>query len=301
MADQSESRRSEAARPLSSATLSVEMDTLQPPLAPETASAGAVALASPPPAAPALVDEDEDDPAAHHDPDAYDWYPVLRRPRADGWTVDVQRHFIEVLADTGSVDQACQAVGKAKSSAYALRRAPGAEGFAAAWRVAIDNAAKRALDECFERALVGTDEPVFDRDGRRVGRRLRQSDKLLMFILRAYMPERFRYAARDVREPGEPLPPRIQPLHRAIALVEPPRPARPEETMDAETLESRLWCADILQSERPHWQKSAGEREAQDVPEPSIGARFEQMLEDTKRANAGLPPLGEEDEDDYAG
>ena len=32
-----------------------------------------------------------------HDPDQYDWYPILRRPRADGWTPARQRLFIETL------------------------------------------------------------------------------------------------------------------------------------------------------------------------------------------------------------
>src|SRR3546814_16376152 len=85
-----------------------------------------------------------------------------------------------------------------ESSAYRLRRAPGAEAFDRAWGAAIDAAAKKLLDAAFERALVGTDEPVFDRDGNRVGRRLRQSDRLLMFLLRAYGPERFQDRQRGV-------------------------------------------------------------------------------------------------------
>jgi hypothetical protein len=290
MAHHGESRRSEAANPVLSAEPEVLQPTIAPTVAPEAPPAGALALAPQP--EPPARQEEEPQP----DPAKYDWYPVLRRPRADGWTVDVQRRFIEILADTGSVDQACQEVGKSKSSAYALRRAPGAEGFAAAWRIAIDNAASRALDECFERALVGTDEPVFDRDGRRVGRRFRQSDKLLMFILRAYMPDRFRHAERDVRAALETPAPAIAPMRKAIAMVEPSRPVRPETTMDADDLDLRLRCADIMQGERPPWHVSTVE---QDIASPSIDERFETELENAKRANAGLPPL-EEDDDDNA-
>jgi hypothetical protein len=268
-----------------------EPDFLQPTVAPEAPSAGALAIATP----PSTPVTQEDEPAGQPDLSPYDWYPVLRRPRADGWTVDVQRRFIEVLADSGSVIEACLTVGKAKSSAYALRRSPGAEGFAAAWRIAIDNAAARALDECFERALVGTDEPVFDRDGRRVGRRLRQSDRLLMFILRAYMPDRFRYAARDVRTPDEPPAPAVEPVQQAIALVEPPRPARPEELMDADTLESRLWCADILEGERPRWHKGVPDDTAAPL---AMDEDFETALENAKRAAGGLPPLEADPDDD---
>ena len=291
MQDHPESRRSEAARPVRAAepdTLqpvrAAEPDTLQPTVMPEASSAGAIALVAP--AAPSVAREDE------RDLTAYDWYPVHRRPRADGWTVEVQRHFIEVLANSGSVLEACQAVNKTKSSAYALRRAPGAEGFAAAWQIAIDNAAARALDECFERALVGSDEPVFNRDGDRIGRRLRQSDRLLMFILRAYMPDRFRHGARDVRVPNEPPTPAIASLQKAIALVEPSRPAQPEQTMDAETLEMRLRCADVLQGERPRWHRGNDEEAATPA---STNAHFEFALENAKRAAAGLPPLEEDD------
>src|SRR3546814_15381884 len=62
-----------------------------------------------------------------HDPAAYEWVPVLRKRRKDGWSPDKQRAFIEVLADTGSVATAAQRVGMSESSAYRLRRSPGAE------------------------------------------------------------------------------------------------------------------------------------------------------------------------------
>ena len=95
-----------------------------------------------------------------HDPAAYDWIPVLKKRRKDGWSPDKQRAFIEALADSGSVATAAQCVGMSESSAYRLRRAPGAEAFDRAWSAAIDAASKKLLDAAFERALVGTDEPV---------------------------------------------------------------------------------------------------------------------------------------------
>ncbi len=45
---------------------------------------------------------------ARFDPDDYEWRPVVRRPRADGWTPEVQGKFIRALSDTGVVQQACQ-------------------------------------------------------------------------------------------------------------------------------------------------------------------------------------------------
>src|SRR3546814_8362308 len=77
-----------------------------------------------------------------HDPAAYEWVPVLRKRRKDGWSPDKQRAFIEVLADTGSVATAAQRVGMSESSAYRLRRSPGAEALDRAWSAAIDPAAK---------------------------------------------------------------------------------------------------------------------------------------------------------------
>ena len=66
------------------------------------------------------------------DPDAYQWIPVLRRPRSDGWTPQRQTEFIAALADCGVVEEAAHAVNMSPKSCYRLRRAPGAGNFAAA-------------------------------------------------------------------------------------------------------------------------------------------------------------------------
>lgn len=257
-------------------------DSLGPALSVDSPTA----LAAIPQAAP---------PANSGDPparslDDYDWVPVFRKPRADGWSAETQRKFIEVLADTGSVMQAAMAVGKAKANCYKLRRSPGAEGFAAAWAAAIDAASTRALDEAFERAMVGSDEPVFDRDGNPVGRRFRQSDRLLMFILRAYMPERFRYASRDIRVPGEPPPPPIAPVAQALALLSPARPDGFEDELHPEDLATRLECADLLDGELPPWHRAAAPVRPDPMP---MGEQFERDLENAKREPSGLPPLTE--------
>src|SRR3546814_16236801 len=82
---------------------------------------------SPTPAPPPMLSEHG------FDPNDFEWLPVPRQPRADGWSPDAQRRFIEALADTGSVTEAAREVRKSVQSCYRLRRAPGAEGFAAAW------------------------------------------------------------------------------------------------------------------------------------------------------------------------
>ena len=183
-----------------------------------------------------------------HDPAAYDWVPVLKKRRKDGWSPDKQRAFIEALADTGSVATAAQIVGMSESSAYRLRRAPGAEAFDRAWSAAIDAASKKLLDAAFERALVGTDEPVFDRDGHRVGRRLRQSDRLLMFLLRAYGPERFGGFG-----PGHLAAPAATPVAEALVHLHPAPPAAPAALMAPDDLAVALEVADMCDGVLPPW------------------------------------------------
>jgi len=85
-----------------------------------------------------------------------DFAPVpLGRARHDGWTVERQRRFVLALAAMGTVAHAARAVGMGPVSAYALRKRPGAESFAAAWDRALDHGRTRMLDFAMERALHG--------------------------------------------------------------------------------------------------------------------------------------------------
>ena len=63
--------------------------------------------------------------------------PCPLRLRADGWTPLRQAEFIGHLAATRSVAEAAREVSMARETAYRLRDRPGAEGFAAAWDVAL--------------------------------------------------------------------------------------------------------------------------------------------------------------------
>jgi hypothetical protein len=73
--------------------------------------------------------------------DLLDFEPVPRRPRADGWSPEVQRAFIAALALTGSDRQAARAVGKAQYGVEQLKNAKANEGFMAAHARAIAMAA----------------------------------------------------------------------------------------------------------------------------------------------------------------
>lgn len=76
-------------------------------------------------------------PARRRQPRVPPFYPVPLRTRSDGWTVKRQTDFLGMLAETGSVLGACEAVGISRKSAYRLRARPGAESFAAAWDAAL--------------------------------------------------------------------------------------------------------------------------------------------------------------------
>ncbi|PAX07606.1 hypothetical protein [Sphingomonas lenta] len=246
----------------------------------------------PPASAPALLPTETTDvvPDAHgFDPEAYDWYPVLRRPRADGWTHAKQRLFIEVLADTASPRQAAAAVDMSLGSAYKLRRSPGAEGFAAAWDAAIQQASKRLVDIAFERAVDGVEEPVWDADGRVVGHKTRYNDRLLMFLLRAHQPERYRHAAREVRQSDEAPPPALPPVAEAVTRLDPVKPAEPHARLEEDVLECRLQVADLSGGELPRWHHpdpwnhsyNVRERERQAEADRKIDA----LLDEARRLN----------------
>lgn len=172
------------------------------------------------------------------DPADFEWRPVPRRARADGWTPDVQQRFIEALARFGVVERACQEVNMSVSSAYALRNAPGAHGFTKAWAAVLTRAADRLLDVAFEQAIEGEEIPIFDQDGVRTGARRRYNTRMAMFLLRAYHPDRFRHANKDVRAPDEAPPPKAVPLAQAVAWLTPVTPAQPHLTLSPALLSS---------------------------------------------------------------
>jgi len=67
-----------------------------------------------------------------------DFEPVVRRvKRPDGWTPDLQRQFIALLAELGSPQAACTAMQKHVTGIEALYKVPAADSFRAAWDQAL--------------------------------------------------------------------------------------------------------------------------------------------------------------------
>jgi len=120
-----------------------------------------------------------------------DFTPVPRgRQRHDGWTEDRQRRFIEALSVTGSVKAAAHRVNMTPEGAYLLRRHPEAGEFRAAWEAALALGVQQLEDVALERALHGTEVPVYSY-GKLVGSRIKHNDRLLMFMLKNRAPTRF--------------------------------------------------------------------------------------------------------------
>ena len=179
------------------------------------------------------------------DPNDFEWRPVPRRPRADGWTPEVQQAFVAALARTGIVERACEEVGMSVRSAYNLRNAAGGEGFARAWAAVLTRAADRLLDVAFEQAIEGEEVPVYDQDGVRTGSRRRYNTRMAMFLLRAYHPDRFRHANRDTRAPNEPQPAPPASVGETLATLGPVVPPAPHRLSPPDRLDTMLAVAEV--------------------------------------------------------
>ena len=116
--------------------------------------------------------------------------PVPVRPRHNGWTAEKQIAFIEALAETGVVEEACRRVGMSDSSAYALRRRPSGAAFRNAWEAALDYSLHRVEEEALLRARRGVARPIFHK-GEQVGEWRHYDERLTMFLLRTRRPERY--------------------------------------------------------------------------------------------------------------
>lgn len=89
--------------------------------------------------------------------------------------------FLEVLADTGIVAEACRAVGMSREGAYPLRNRDPV--FAAAWRAAQAKARPVVADGLLERSITGTVEHYY-RDGVLVGERRHYESWLGLAVLK---------------------------------------------------------------------------------------------------------------------
>ncbi len=112
------------------------------------------------------------------------------------FTDRARTQFLEVFARTCNVTHAARSAGISRSRVYDIRK-ENAE-FAAAWDEAEETAVDSLEGEARRRALEGIDEPIVyqgeiqrDGDGKPVTIK-KYSDTLLMFLLKAHRPEKYR-------------------------------------------------------------------------------------------------------------
>lgn len=116
-------------------------------------------------------------------------------PRTNHRTIRAHKKrqaFLDALAETASVFAACRESGLARRTAYDWRAED--PDFAAAWDKALDIGTDALEDEATRRAFHGYDEPVHYK-GKATSAIRKYSDTLLIFMLKARRPERFKERA----------------------------------------------------------------------------------------------------------
>lgn len=110
-----------------------------------------------------------------------------------GW----RRTFLKVLGDTANVRAACEKAGVSRTTAYRIRNSDAR--FARRWDEAIESSVDLLEIEAARRAIKGVEEPVYYK-GKVVGTVKRPSDALLMFLLRAHRPAKYRENHKLVKQ-----------------------------------------------------------------------------------------------------
>lgn len=108
--------------------------------------------------------------------------PTIRTPKREA-------AFLDALRDGLSVTAACIDAGISRSTAYEWREAD--DEFRKRWDEAIEEGTDRLEDEAQRRARDGVTEPIYYK-GSRVGEVQRYSDTLMIFLLKARRPDKFK-------------------------------------------------------------------------------------------------------------
>jgi len=123
-----------------------------------------------------------------------------RRGRRPQSAPDWRPRFLEALAGTANVSEACAAASVGRTTVYAERRTN--DTFREEWERRIDTAVDKLEREAWRRAAEGIEEPIYSR-GELVGTIRRYSDLLLIFLLKAHRPEKYRESFRhELTGPG---------------------------------------------------------------------------------------------------
>ncbi len=108
-----------------------------------------------------------------------------------------KKQFLETFSQCPNVTEACRRCGIHPRLVYVWRDRDVA--FAEAWRTAVERGTDALEGEAVRRAFEGRLEPVFYK-GAECGAVRKFSDNLLMFLLRARRPERYRERSGHAHE-----------------------------------------------------------------------------------------------------
>lgn len=105
------------------------------------------------------------------------------------WTPKRRQKFLARLGETGNVSRAASLTGVSRRHAYRLRSSE--PEFAEAWEAALEDFADHVLEAVRRRAVEGTRRPILSA-GKVVCHETVYSDRLLLRLLEAYRPEKYR-------------------------------------------------------------------------------------------------------------
>ncbi|MEO5772839.1 MAG: hypothetical protein ABIQ32_01795 [Sphingomicrobium sp.] len=145
------------------------------------------------------------------EPGLFPFTPTHVSRRHDGWTAARQIAFVEALAETACVDEACRRVGMSDTSAYAFRLSDRGSAFRDAWEAAVEYVEHRVDEGALARSLKGVARPVFHK-GEQVGEWRHFDERLTMFLL----------ARRERRLAAKMQQPTFAPLRRQLDSAEDP-------------------------------------------------------------------------------
>ena len=150
--------------------------------------------------------------------------PGAKKRRAPAW----RKVFLEALRNTGNVTLAADTAGVHRSTAYYAKEEH--QDFAERWEAALAVAGSGMEEEARRRAMDGVLEPIYYQ-GEAVGATRKFSDGLLMFLLRAHNPKKYRENMRVERSGKVDTGPRkVEFVFRGP----PVRPADPEPDTEEE-------------------------------------------------------------------
>lgn len=138
--------------------------------------------------------------------------PSTREPVSDQQRED----FIEELAAGLTVVEAALKVGRGRRDFYRLK-ADDPE-FAAEWRAAYDEGTDKLEAEAERRAVNGVPRLSYDKDGNLVREEQVYSDALMIFLLKARRPEKFRDNVK-VEHAGSDTPVQVEVKHSVDDLA----------------------------------------------------------------------------------